>query len=152
MKINIFYLAFFFIYSCTNVEDNKLTKVESVIYYKPCMFDTKIVLLNVDNNDELDVIPHFIIDNNGADKPSLLSYIKRRSIESRGEKQILKMGFNVIKEYNVSQLDGLISMIQENIVDLYPEFSGTLEIVVKYSSNGDGWLELPPPPLTVGTK
>lgn len=149
IKINIFFLIVFFTYSCTNIEDNKRVKLDSVMYYKSSLFDTKIVFLNIEDNTEMNVIPHFIIDNEVIDGLVLRNYIKNRSVETRGEKQVLKTGFSVIKEYNINQLDYLITVIQKYIIDLHPEFRGTLEIVIKYSSKGNDWLKLPPPPKLV---
>lgn len=146
MKATIFFIILLFIFSCTNIEENKHTKVDSITYYKSSMFDTKIVLINVENVRELDAIPHFVINKEDVGESDLFNYIKARSVESRGEKQILKTGFNVKKEYDVSQLDRLISITQKSVVDLHPEFSGVLEIVVRYSTKGNSWLELPPPP------
>jgi hypothetical protein len=120
--------------------------VDSNIYYKSNLFETKIVFSDIETSNEMDVVPHFVIENGEADSLILLNYITNRSIETWGEKRILKIGFNVPKEYNVSQIEHIISVSQEEVIELHPEFKGVLEIVIKYSTKGDDWLKLPPPP------
>jgi hypothetical protein len=116
------------------------------MYYKSSLFDTKIIFLDIENCTEMDVVPHLIIESEVIDSSILLNYIKNRRIEVRGEKHILKIGFSVNKEYNISQIEQLIFVSQKDVIDLHPEFEGVLEIVIKYSSKGNDWLNLPPPP------
>lgn len=76
---------FLFVFSCTNIEKNKHAKVESITYISS-MFDTKLVLKNVDNIKEPDAVPHFVINKEDIDESELFNYIKAGSVESRGEK------------------------------------------------------------------
>ena len=146
MKTCIFFVLIFCVCSCISIKGNKEVNEGSIIYYKSKSFDTKLAFEDVENSNEMAVVPHIIIENGKIDRQTILNYLKNSSVEKWGDHRFLRIGFNVPKEYNIIQMEYIITVSQESVIELFPEFEGVFEIVIKYSSKGNDWLKLPPPP------
>lgn len=145
MKNSAIFIIVFFIYSCAKIEDCESCIIDSPKYHMSSLLETNVFIVNIEEEKDMDIVPHLVI-NNKSSNLSLSEYIENRTIEMRGEIQTLHIGFSIPKEYSVFKLDSLIFVSQKHVLDLYPEYKGKLAINVKYSSKGNGWLILPPPP------
>ncbi|MCB0481362.1 MAG: hypothetical protein KDC83_08000 [Flavobacteriales bacterium] len=105
-----------------------------------------VSLIDVETNNYLEATPAIIINSNSIDTASLISYLSSRSPSIPINKGNLFLSFKVSNKFNISNVGELISFTLATTENLNEPIKGIIYIELKYSSKGDDWLSLPPPP------
>ena len=105
-------------------------------------FRTKVFLIDVDTQKELEAIPPFVINFQNIDSLAFENYLDNRLKAIGKENNILELSFKVSNELSIDALNNIIDMVTNAAM-----FDGDIVIEVKYSSKDNHWLVIPPPPF-----
>lgn len=138
-------MFFFICSSCSSQNEEQVSRSVN-FYYMSDMFATNVLFIDIEESSGLYATPTINVGNEGLDERKIVEYISRITILKWGEDRYIRIGFRSVNDFGIMEIHRLILNCQKHIAIRYPEFDGTLQVIFYYSSKGNEWLILPPPP------
>jgi hypothetical protein len=147
----LLYITFIFFITCTSEKDKGFVETDFNVDFTTNIkseYGFSVVLFIHEIEKELGTcaVPSLKLNKEVMDSLKIVNYIKSRYIDQKGENDYLSISFTVLKSTRLSKLMRIIEISEAVVSEHFNNFSGTLEINIRFSLNNDKYLNIPSPP------